>query len=132
MQSRPAAAKLARVLDVIVDQQAVVEYLDCRGASDGAAELAAKRPRHRDAYGRTKHLAAPGGVVGEQLVEKGRGRPLRKIALEVLAHGAAVVGEDALNSAQARGGQGLLRVLGHAHGSISTVSTPRGTSWVPA
>ena len=73
VEGRRAAAQLAVVLDVVVDEERVVEHLDGGRRRERVVELAAERDARRQAQAGTDRLAAATGVVGHEVPELGSG-----------------------------------------------------------
>ena len=73
VQRRPAAALLALVLDVVVDEEGVVQQLERDRRAHRVLDARAEGARRRDAQARPQHAAAAARVVGDEAVEMARG-----------------------------------------------------------
>lgn len=69
VQRRLAPAKVAFILDVVMDEKAVMEHLDCHGRADGQPGGPAKGRAGRHAERGAQPLAAPAGIIAHQIVE---------------------------------------------------------------
>src|SRR4051794_25157052 len=97
VEARSAAAELALVVDVVVDEQGVVEELDGDGSTQRLLGPRAESPGGGDAEARAHHLAAPAGVVRDQVVEIAPRLEGRQVAPQGLAGERAVLLEHRLD-----------------------------------
>ena len=122
VQGRAAAAVLAFVLDVVVDQQRVVQHLDTGGRAHGVLRLGPERLRCRDAQARPHHLAAARRIIGDRIVEMPLGAAAGKIIRHHRPRHRAVLLKHGRNGLDGGDVHGVAR----SGGRIFSVTAPAG------
>ena len=92
VQCRHAPPRFARILDVVMHQQRIVQQLNRYGRSERIRRPCTRDARHGDAQAGAQHLAAAPRIVGEQLV-KIRGLFVRQVGLHGVSVQFAVFGQ---------------------------------------